>query len=261
MSVLEKIITVKQSEVQALKKQFSRQELEEQAAAGSVVQSLTASIRNADGMGIIAEVKKASPSRGVLREDFDPCAIAHLYAQNNVAGISVLTDKQFFQGDIQYLRRIAEQKTCPVLRKDFIIDDFQILEARANGADAVLLIAEALSKQQIVTLSKTAYGLGLEVLLELHSEEELKKIDTGLNTLIGVNNRNLSTFVTDIDTTIRLRDALPPSITVVSESGLGAPGTIERIKDAGCNAILVGEYFMREQDIGAAVRALKARCA
>lgn len=261
MSILDKILAVKQSEVLELRKQHSRPELERLAAAGGPVLSLTASIRSAKGMGIIAEVKKASPSKGILRDDFDPSAIARIYAQNNVAGISVLTDKQFFQGDIQYLRGIAEQKTCPLLRKDFIIDEFQILEARAHGADAVLLIAEALSKEQIAALSKAAYGIGLEVLLELHSEEELKKIDTGLNTLIGVNNRNLNTFVTDIETTIRLRDILPPSVTVVSESGIGAPGTVERVKDAGCNAVLVGEYFMKEKDVSAAVHALQLRCA
>jgi indole-3-glycerol phosphate synthase len=260
MSILDKIIAVKKQEVQFLHEHFKLSDFEASDLFRGKVFSLTESIRAAEGIGIIAEVKKASPSKGLLREDFDPVAIASLYADNAVSGISVLTDKTFFQGDVAYLNAIARNKKCPLLRKDFIIDEYQIFEARANGADAILLISEALEKEEIARFTKTAYGLGLEVLLELHSEEQLSKIDRGLNKLIGVNNRNLNTFVTDIETTIRLRNMLPPDITIVSESGIGDPGTLERVKAEGCNAVLVGEYFIKQNDIGQAVRDLKERC-
>lgn len=260
MSFLDTILSVKRDEVKALRAASSLSDFERSEFFSKKTLSLIGSIHSAGGMGIIAEVKKASPSKGVLRQDFDPLHIASVYAESGVAGISVLTDKEFFRGSISYLNGIAMNKTCPLLRKDFIIDEFQIFEARANGADAILLIAEALDKSAIRALTETAYSLGLEVLLELHSENQLEKIDTGLNKLIGVNNRNLSTFATDIETTIKLRQILPEEITIVSESGIGGPDTLQRVKDAGCNAVLVGEYFMKQDDIGEAVTSFKEQC-
>jgi len=259
LNILTKILRQKEKEVSLLRKKFSFNDFEDSPFFSNIGWSLINSISSDINLSIIAEIKKASPSKGLIRENFNHLEIAEKYLQNEVNGISVLTDKKFFQGDIKYLNEIAGIKSRPLLRKDFIIDEFQVYEAKANGADVILLIAEALSKSRIKELSGTAFKVGLEVLLELHSESQLDKIDFGVNKLIGINNRNLENFVTDIQTTIKLKNLLPENIIVVSESGITSKDDIEKLKDAGVNAILVGELLMRN-DIDIKFAELKSWC-
>lgn len=205
---------------------------------------------------IIAEVKKGSPSKGVIREDFDPLEIAEVYQNNGATCLSVLTDEKFFLGSLRYLALIREQVGLPLLRKDFIIDPFQIYEARAAGADAILLIASILELQQIVDLAGIAREQYLDVLLEVHDEEEMEiasQTDIGL---IGVNNRNLRTFVTDLATTERLAKVLPAGRLLVTESGINNRADVERLQAGGAGAFLIGESMMREKDIGAKLQEL-----
>jgi len=205
---------------------------------------------------IIAEVKKGSPSKGLIRPDFDPLEIAETYQNNGAACLSVLTDEHFFLGHLRYLALIREQVQLPLLRKDFIFDPYQIYEARAAGADAVLLIAAMLDLHQMRDFSALADELSLDVLLEVHDEAEL---DLALQTdceLIGINNRSLRTFVTDLGTTERLLRSIPEGRLVVSESGINTRADIERMLRAGAGAFLIGEALMREGDIGAKLREL-----
>lgn len=205
---------------------------------------------------IIAEVKKGSPSKGVIREGFDPLEIAEIYQDNGATCLSVLTDEKFFLGHLRYLALIREQVGLPMLRKDFIIDPFQVYEARAAGADAILLIASILEPQQIIDLAGIARSVHLDILLEVHDEAEM---ETACNTdigLIGVNNRNLRTFVTDLGTTGRLAALLPPGRLLVAESGINNRADIERLQAAGAKAFLIGEALMREDDIGAKLQEL-----
>ncbi len=260
MSFLDKILAVKQEEINELHSKSTSGDFRSDILFSGTTLSLMDSIKQSEGIAIIAEIKKASPSKGLLRPDFDHLAIAQTYFENEVNGVSILTDLRFFQGDIRFLREIAEFKTKPLLRKDFILDEYQIFEAKANGADAILLISEALTKESILSLTRTAHSIGLEVLLELHSEDQIEKIDLSVNKLIGVNNRNLSTFVTDIQTTIDLRKQLPNDVLLVSESGIGDDESLDRIKDAGCDAILVGEYLMKGDNIAERLVRLKNRC-
>lgn len=205
---------------------------------------------------IIAEVKKGSPSKGIIRDDFDPLEIAEIYQNNGATCLSVLTDEKFFLGHLRFLALIREQVGLPMLRKDFIIDPFQVYEARAAGADAILLIASILEQQQIVDLAGIARSVHLDVLLEVHDEAEMEnacKTDIGL---IGVNNRNLRTFVTDLGTTERLAKMLPAGRLLVAESGINNRADIERLQAGGAGAFLVGESLMREDDIGAKLQEL-----
>lgn len=205
---------------------------------------------------IIAEVKKGSPSKGIIREGFDPLEIAEIYQDNGATCLSVLTDEKFFFGHLRYLALIREQVGLPMLRKDFIIDPWQVYEARAAGADAILLIASILEPQQIVDLAGIARSVHLDVLLEVHDEVEMETACATDIGLIGVNNRNLRTFVTDLDTTGRLAALLPPGCLLVAESGINIRADIERLQAAGAKAFLIGEALMREDDIGAKLQSL-----
>ncbi len=245
MSILVKILKQKEKEVSSLKRKYSLKDFEVSPFFSNIGWSLMNSISTDKNLSIIAEVKKASPSKGLIRENFNHLEIAEAYFRNEVNGISILTDKKFFQGDIKFLQEIAAIKSKSLLRKDFIIDEHQVYEAKASGADVILLIAEALSKSRIKELSKTAFNVGLEVLLELHSENQLDKIDFGINKLIGINNRNLENFATDLNTTLRLKKLLPDNVVVVSESGISSKDDIKKLKDADVNAVLVGELLMR----------------
>lgn len=209
------------------------------------------------GLRIIAEIKKASPSKGIIRADFNPAVLAQAYEKGTADCLSVLTDREYFQGDIAYLEQVRNVVSIPLLRKDFIIDELQILEARIHGADAILLIAEALSTEQIQTLTLYAKSLGMDVLLELHKPEEIEKIDFSINTLIGINNRDLTSFRTDLQTTITIKQMLPPQITVVSESGIESREGIHTVVAAGVDAVLVGEHFMRKDNVTGAVQEMK----
>ena len=206
--------------------------------------------------GLIAEVKKASPSAGVIRADFDPVQIAKTYALHGAACISVLTDEAFFQGSLDYLRQIRAAVEIPLLRKDFIIDSYQLVEARAAGADAVLLIAECLDDCNLRKLHSEAIQLGLTPLVELYDPKNLSRVLEAGATLIGVNNRNLHTFEVDLEHTLQLKKEIPDNCVLVSESGIKTREDVDRLEAEGVDAILVGESLMREADIGAAVETL-----
>ena len=209
-----------------------------------------------DRLALIAEVKKASPSAGVIAAEFDPIDIARQYEAAGAHCVSVLTDEQFFQGHLSYLTRIRQEIALPCLRKDFIIHEVQLYEAAVAGADAVLLIVAALEQAQLEHLHRVAETLQLDVLVEVHTEEELfRALDLGVR-LLGINNRNLATFQVDLATTEKLSEEVPDSVVLVSESGLKTRADSQRVLDCGCNAILVGEALMRTGDIAAQVAEL-----
>jgi indole-3-glycerol phosphate synthase len=260
LNILDKIINTKRIEVKALREKYSYSDFEKSPYFQNISYSLINEIKCDKNISVIAEIKKASPSKGILKENFNHIEIAKTYFENKVNGISILTDKKYFRGKTKYLKDIAEIKSKPILRKDFIIDEYQILEAKANGADVILLIAEALTKEQIKVLSLTAKKIGLEVLLELHSEKQLDKIDFFLNTLIGINNRNLENFVTSVETTERLSELIPDEVILVSESGIHTKEDIQRLKDADIDAVLIGEFFMKTNNITENIQELKQWC-
>lgn len=206
---------------------------------------------------IIAEVKKGSPSKGVIRDDFDPLTIAEIYQENGATCLSVLTDEHFFMGHLQYLAKIREVVSLPLLRKDFICDPYQIYEARAAGADAILLIAAMLDAVQLAEYNALAVELQLDVLLEVHDEAELEMALTTGCELIGINNRNLQTFATDLATTERLLPLISADHFVVAESGIASRADVLRLQKAGARGFLVGESLMREEDIGAKLKELQ----
>jgi indole-3-glycerol phosphate synthase len=207
---------------------------------------------------VIAEVKKASPSKGVLRADFDPAAIARSYAANGAACLSVLTDRDYFQGAPEYLAQARDASGLPALRKDFIVDAYQVVEARAMGADAILLIVAALTDAELREFEALAYALGMAVLVEVHDAAELDRALRLSTPLLGINNRNLRTFATTLDTTLALLPSIPADRIVVTESGILAPADVTRMRNAGVHAFLVGEAFMRAADPGAELARLFA---
>jgi indole-3-glycerol phosphate synthase len=206
---------------------------------------------------IIAEVKKASPSKGVIREDFDPLVIAQEYSKNGANAISVLTEPHYFQGDLEYLTGIRRYVNTPLLRKDFIIDKYQIIEALVYGADFILLIAKALSKKELKELYEYAIHVGLEVLVEIHDKEDLTKAIWSGATIIGINHRNLETFKMDMNLCDKLIPMIPNGKIIVAESGVSDTQTIKRLSNIGADAFLIGEHFMRQDDIGAELKKLK----
>lgn len=253
ISILDRIMATKREEIERAKVFASEDHLRRLADRQPSPRDFLGAIRKADEIALIAEVKKASPSKGVIRESFDPVAIARIYEQHGAACISVLTDEPYFQGHIEFLRWIKEAVQIPVLRKDFILDSYQVLEARAYGADAVLLIAECLNDEQLPQLYAEVLALGMTPLVEIYEPENLGRVvDLGAK-LIGINNRNLRTFEVDLEHTIRLRREIPSDRVVVGESGIQTYGDVRRLAEAGVQAILVGESLMREADIGQAV--------
>jgi indole-3-glycerol phosphate synthase len=208
-------------------------------------------------MTIIAEVKKASPSRGILCPDFDPVRIAEAYYSNGAAAISVITEAEFFQGSLDYLKAIGPRVKVPLVRKDFIIDHYQVFESRSAGADAILLITAILEEKELARLLKLAREIGLQCLVETHDEDEVKKALGCGAEIIGINNRNLKTFVTDIEVTTRLRQIIPSGIPVVSESGISGKAEVVLLKQSGVNAILVGEALVTAPDPGAKLREMR----
>lgn len=212
-----------------------------------------------DTVALIAEVKKASPSKGVLIEDFDPVRIGRAYAENGAAAISVLTDERFFQGNIRYLKAVREAVHVPVLCKEFVIDPYQVYEARAFGADAVLLIVAALSDTQLVDLHGLIGEQGMTPLVEVHNEDELERALKAGVKVLGINNRDLKTFHVDLETTARLAKLVPDEVTLVAESGIGSAEGVYRMGQLGAHAVLVGESLVKSGDMAASVRAYSSQ--
>nr|WP_205247213.1 indole-3-glycerol phosphate synthase TrpC [Enterobacter sp. Ap-1006] len=256
--ILSKIIAVKHEEIAAAKKAISLSQLAEQAAAQNHRDFVAALRRKRDAglAGVIAEVKKASPSKGLIRENFNPAEIAASYQQGGAACLSVLTDEQFFQGSAAYLQQARAACDLPVLRKDFMIDPWQVVEARAMGADCILLIVSALEDGQMQELEAQAHELGMAVLVEVHDADELERSLRLTTPLIGVNNRNLRTFETTIETTISLLAQLPADRMVVTESGIATREHVIRLREANVNNFLVGEAFMRAEEPGKELAAM-----
>ena len=209
-----------------------------------------------EGINVIAEIKRRSPSKGVIRESFDAVSIARNYTENGAAAISCLTEEDFFDGSLDTLRAVRRASSLPLLRKDFIFDVYQVYEALHAGADAILLIAAMLEGDQFNDLMQEAYALGLDVLVEIHDRDEMEKVLRYDVQLLGINNRNLRTFETTLETSIALAEELPKSLTLVSESGIRTREDIDRLRVAGFHAFLIGEELMRSKDEGEALRAL-----
>jgi indole-3-glycerol phosphate synthase len=255
--ILDDIVAYKRTELAAQKQQVSLAQLQDLPLFHATPPPFLQTLRSWPGRTIIAEVKKASPSKGVIRADFEPLALARTYAANGAAAISVLTECKFFQGHLEFLQLIRQHDVvCPLLRKDFLFDPYQVYEARAFGASAILLIVAILSDGQITELSALASTLGLDCLVEVHDEEELTRaINCGVQ-LLGINNRDLRTFHTTIETSERLVRQVPSGVTVVSESGLSRSEQLVRLETQGVHAFLIGETFMAAPDPGVPLRAL-----
>ncbi|MEO5561303.1 MAG: indole-3-glycerol phosphate synthase TrpC [Dokdonella sp.] len=252
--ILQRILARKLEEITARSQQFSLAELSARVADLPPTRGFAAAIEAKIEAGlpaVIAEIKKASPSQGVIRADFDPAAIATSYASAGAACLSVLTDADFFQGSEAYLQQARSACQLPVLRKDFTIDAYQVYEARAIGADCILLIVAALGDTSLLELSLLAADLDLDVLVEVHDETELERALDIPAPLIGINNRNLRTFETSLDTTLQLRKRVGNERVLVTESGIHTPADVARMREAGIGAFLVGEAFMRARDPGA----------
>ena len=257
--ILQRIVEVKREEIAAARPQRGVADLQELALAQTAPRGFAAAMRAKVARGdaaVIAEIKKASPSKGVLREQFEPAAIAATYEKHGAACLSVLTDVQFFQGHADYLRAARAACALPVIRKDFLIDPYQVLEARAMGADCILLIAACLGDAQMSELESAAFELGLDVLVEVHDGAELDRALRLKTPLLGINNRNLRTFEVTLDTTLGLLDRVPSDRLLVTESGILAQPDVARMRGAGVHAFLVGEAFMRAADPGVALEAL-----
>ena len=252
--ILSKIIEEKRKAVDEAKRLKPQAELVKGIGNISVRSAFRKNISRPHHVNLIAEVKKASQSKGVLREDFDPVKIAATYQGAGAAAVSVLTDERFFQGKLEYIRMVKEQISLPVLRKDFIIDEYQIYESVAAGADAILLIADLLSAAETASFHSLAVSLGLDVLVEVHNEEDLEKAIAAGAAIIGINNRDLHTFKIDLGVTQNLIRLVPPNKIRVSESGIRTYEDVMFLKSLGINAVLIGEAFMQSSDIAAAVR-------
>ncbi len=252
-TILDKIVATKRDEIELAKQRRSEEELRTILESAPPVRSFFDALASRGPIKLIAEVKKASPSKGVIRQDFDPLQIAETYQQHGATCISVLTDESYFQGSLQYLRDIRDSVERPLLRKDFILDTYQLLEARVAGADAVLLIAECLDDCNLRKLHHEAIDLGLTPLVEFYEPENLPRVLEAGATLIGVNNRDLRSFEVDLDHTIRMRERIPDECLLVGESGIHSRQDVLRLQEAGVDAILVGERLMAQPDIGASV--------
>ena len=253
--MLDKIVADKKKELGQRRKAVPVSELEERIARRTKTLDFAAALRK-DGVSLIAEVKKASPSRGVLCPDFNPLALARTYAGNGAAAISVLTEEKYFQGGLEHLEGIREEVNIPLLRKDFIFDPYQVYESRACGADALLLIAAILGQGQLGELLSLSRELGMCCLVEVHNEGEVEKALGGNARVIGINNRNLRTFDVDIGTTARLRGLIPEDRTVVSESGISSRKDMDNLESWGIDAALVGEALLTAGDTAARMREL-----
>lgn len=256
-TVLDKILDHKVEEIAARKVSVSVETLKSQASEASAPRDMQAAVRRAT-VALIAEVKHASPSKGVLIADFEPVSLGMIYAQNGAAAISVLTDERFFQGHLLYLTAVKNAVDVPVLRKDFVIDPYQVYEGHAAGADAILLIVAALDDAQLADLYALITDLGMTALVEVHNEAELERALKINPVLLGVNNRDLKTFNVDLNTTARLAAQMPDSVTLVAESGIFTAEDVQRMAQVGARAVLVGESLVKSGSVAAQVRALSS---
>jgi indole-3-glycerol phosphate synthase len=257
--ILTKIVAVKRQEVAAAMRRKPLDAVRFDAESRVLTRDFAGALRAKIASGkpaVIAEVKKASPSKGVLRADFIPADIAQSYAEYGAACLSVLTDKDFFQGNVDYLKQARASCDLPVLRKDFIVDPYQVYESRVMGADCILLIAACLDDAQMKSLEALAMSLDMAVLVEVHDRAELDRALQLKTPLLGINNRNLQTFEVSLDTTLTLLKDVPADRLLVTESGITTPAEVARLREAGVNAFLVGEAFMRAEDPGVALAAL-----
>ena len=257
--ILQRIVAVKHEEIAAARGRRSLASVREEAESRCDVRGFAAALRakvDARRPAVIAEIKKASPSKGVIREHFVPAEIAETYARHGAACLSVLTDERFFQGSAAYLQQARAACALPVLRKDFMVDAYQVFEARAMGADCILLIAASLDDAQMGDLEACALALGMDVLVEVHDGAELDRALRLKTPLVGINNRNLRTFEVTLDTTLTLLPRVPADRLLVTESGILGPADVQRMREADVHAFLVGEAFMRAPDPGAALAAL-----
>lgn len=253
MDILDRILASKRKELELAKQRLPLAALERAAAETAPPRDFFAALAQPGPVRLIAEVKQASPSRGLIREDFDPVEIARIYERHGATCLSVLTDEPFFRGSLSHLAAARGAVGLPLLRKDFILDTYQLLEARAAGADAVLLIAECLDDCHLRKLHNEAVDLGLTPLVELYEPENLPRVLEAGATLIGVNNRNLRTFETDLGHTLRLAERVPVDCVLVAESGIRTRDDVGRLAEAGVRAMLVGESLIAQRDIGRAV--------
>jgi len=258
-NILDQIVATKREEIARAIRERPADQLRAALPDAPPVRDFLAALSGGGPIKLIAEVKKASPSKGVIRADFDPVDIARIYQQHGASCISVLTDYPYFQGRLEYLRAIRHKVDLPLLRKDFILDEYQLLEARVAGADAVLLIAECLTAEQLSRLHAEAVRLGMTPLVEFYDQENLPAVLAAGARLVGVNNRDLRTFRTDLQHTIRMRQIVPRQCLLVGESGIHSRADAELLEAAGVEAMLVGEHLMGNQDIGAAVDRLLGR--
>jgi len=261
--ILSKIVAVKREEVLEAKRQKPLAAVRMDAESRLQTRDFVGAIRRKIDAGhpaVIAEVKKASPSKGVLRADFIPADIAQSYAEFGAACLSVLTDRQFFQGQPDYLKQARASCALPVLRKDFMVDPYQVYESRVMGADAILLIAACLDDAQMAEMEALAFSLDMAVLVEVHDGDELDRALRLKTPLIGINNRNLKTFEVSLETTLSLMARVPESRVLVTESGIATPADVQRLRAAGIKAFLIGEAFMRAEEPGVALSEMFGRC-
>ncbi|MBD3425840.1 MAG: indole-3-glycerol phosphate synthase TrpC [Candidatus Omnitrophica bacterium] len=254
--ILSKIIEEKRREIDRSQKQVPLNELKDKASSMYTKSMFRKSISRRGHINLIAEIKRSSPSKGIIRQDFDPLRIALAYQASGASAISVLTDERFFDGKLEYLKLVKERVTIPVLRKDFIIDEYQIYETLVSGADALLLIAQILTQEELTRYLAFTRELGMDALVEVHNEEDVEKALASNAAIIGINNRDLSDFNVDISNTQRLIRLIPETKVIVSESGIETYEQVMFLKSLGVNCVLIGETFMRAENIGQKVREL-----
>lgn len=252
--ILSRIIEEKRREIEDAKRQKSPEELAREVKGICVRSSFRKNISRPHHINLIAEIKKASPSKGILRGDFNPIKIGVTYQANGASAISILTDERFFEGRLEYIKKVKDNISLPILRKDFIIDEYQVYESVASGADAILLIAELLSSNEMTGLYNLATSLGLDVLMETHNEEDIEKALATGGSIIGINNRDLHNFKVDLSVTQKLIRLIPQNKVKVSESGIRTYEDVMFLKSLGVNAVLIGEAFMEAGDIAAKMR-------
>jgi len=254
--MLSKIIEEKRREIDKAEKKVSLNDIKKEAESLYVRSTFKKNISRKGHINLIAEIKKSSPSKGIIRANFDPVKIALTYQAAGAGAVSVLTDERFFDGKLEYLGKIKERITIPILRKDFIIDEYQIYESAARGADAILLISHILTREELRRYLDVTKSLGMDALVEVHNEEEVEKALNVNAPIIGINNRDLTTFTVDVSITQRLMRLLPDTKIIVSESGITSYEEVMFLKSLGVNAVLIGETFMRTENIGRKVREL-----